>query len=230
MATEWRMVLAGVLAGFTLLLFLPQQAAAHCSLRHPHHCVKDVVEKTGDIAEEAAKKVEDEVLEPAAHAVGDGAKKVAAEAKRAAEGVEDEVLEPAAHAIGDAAKWVEDEVLEKLGDLFEGDFEVCDCSKTMKEQKVSMCVQPTPDCSPDSAHKMGRPKSTPEEILETDICGLIRYVRRDGDNTIYRGIGFGSVWIIESDDEKIVTALKVHISPNENTEYSFKANQGWVCV
>ena len=66
-----------------------------------------------------------------------------------------------------------------------------------------------------------------DKPLESDICGLLRYVRMDGDVTIYRGVGYGSAWIIASENRKVVTALKMRVSPD--MQYGLKSNQGWNC-
>ena len=117
------------------------------------------------------------------------------------------------------------DVVVAVGEYVDGDFELCDCSKTMEEQGVNVCVPPTPACPPDSPHEMRTPL---EEPLATDICGLIRYARMDGDVTIYRGVGYGSAaWIIASENGKVVTALKMRVFPD--MQYRLKSNQGWNC-
>ena len=71
--SSWRMaaiVFVG-LSGFAVSVLLPAHASAHCTWRHPHHCV-----------EEAARAARDEARRVAERA--------AAEARRAAERAEAE--------------------------------------------------------------------------------------------------------------------------------------------
>ena len=115
---------------------------------------------------------------------------------------------------------------EEVGKFFFddfGDFEPCDCSRPLEEQ--GHCEMPKPPCSPDSVLM----KPAGDKPLPTDICGLLRYVRMDGNNSIYRGVRHGSAWIVESENGKVVGALRVHIAPDANRLWSLNPNQGWNC-
>ena len=137
-----------------------------------------------------------------------------------------EVVVPVVEGLAEGIEAVADGVEELFEELFEGDWTVCDCSKTMEEQGVTACVPPSPACPPDSPHEMGTPG---EDVLDTDICGLIRYVRMDGNNSIYRGVRYGSAWIVESESGQVVGASKVHIVADTNRLWSLNPNQGWNC-
>lgn len=104
-----------------------------------------------------------------------------------------------------------------------GDFEPCDCSRPLEEQ--GHCEVPKPPCLPDSVLM----KPAGDKLLPTDICGLLRYVRMDGNNSVYRGVRHGSAWIIESENGKVVGALRVHIVPDANSLWNLNPNQGWNC-
>ena len=118
-------------------------------------------------------------------------------------------------AIEDVVQYVEDEY---------NAIEECDCSRPLEEQ--GHCSVPEPPCSPDSPYEQETPR---EEVLDTDICGLIRYVRMDGTNSIYRGVRYGSAWIVESENGKVLGASKVHIVSDPDKLWSLKPNQGWNC-
>ena len=193
--------------------------------------MKDAGKKVEKAAKKAARKVKKEVLEP----IEDAGKKVEKAAKKAARKVKKEVLEPiedagkkVEKAAKKAARKVKKEVLEPI---FDGNWEVCDCSKTMQEQGVSACKTPKPACPPDSPHEMGTPQEPLEEVLETDICGLIRYVSMDGDNnTVYRGVGYGSAWIVDWDENGTMNGgVQMRIFPDKKQQYILKPNQGWTC-
>ena len=117
------------------------------------------------------------------------------------------------------------EVIEGVVQYVEDEYnaiEECDCSRPLGEQ--GHCWVPEPPCSPDSPYEQETPR---EEVLDTDICGLLRYVRMDGSSTIYQGVGYGSAWIIDGENGKVVSRLKVRISPGRLWRLS--ANQGWNC-
>lgn len=59
------------------------------------------------------------------------------------------------------------------------------------------------------------------------VCGLLAFSHMSGQDTVYRGVGWGNATIVDNEDGRIVAGMRFGIEPGKL--FLLHRNQAWVC-